>query len=439
MKINKKILPLLILAMVACDDIPCDHEVSDKADKSFIGIWYDDSMNEEFRVFENGTFYDRYSNTMLSGETEGRWSYDRENRRFTETYEYTGQARYVDWTIVEMSEFKFIIKSDENGTNSLEKVVESYELEPGKQKQLLFEDVYPEYDVLSYSSTNEEIVSVSQDGIVIANGAKGTAFVRIETFDFDVWAKILVGYDCLDLWYNYESLIGCDYKGIKDILGNPSINGEDGYSFGYLLPVHEVVAETDFFLDFKNAKTYMIGIVLRDDYPESVVLSYMDSHYYIQSDMGKPLYSDRQSLSDSRVVLTYDKENGIIIVYDISYFLLPDYTYAFGRTTQQIIDEFGELLYDLAYYQVDNYLVSSVCFVTDIQSDKVTSVMLFLSDNANEKLVHSLLSQEYKNLKTSNGQYGYYNADSIQDATVCAVYNPANATITYHDFSSNGI
>lgn len=438
MKIGKKILPLLVFAMVACDDIPCDHEVSDQVDESFIGIWYDDEMNEEFRVFENGTFYDRYSNTMLCAETEGRWSYDRENRRFTETYEYTGQSRFVDWNIVEMSQFKFIIQSDENGTNSLEKVVESYELEPGQQKQLLFEEVYPEHEVLSYSSTNDGIAGVSQDGTVIANGAKGTAYIRIETTDFDVWAKVLVGDDCLDLWYNYESLIGCDYKGLNDILGKPSINGEDGYSFGYLLSIHEVVAEVDVFLDLTNGKANMVGIVLRDDYPESAILSYMDSHYYIQSDLGELYYSDKQSVMDSNVILVYDKENGMIIIYDISYFLIPDYTYTFGRTIQQIIDEFGEFNYDLPLYLLDNYMITSVYFAADATNGKVNLFILFLSDDSNEKLVHSLLSKDYKNLKTSNGEYGYYNANTIADATICAVYAPVDKMIMFYDLTTFG-
>lgn len=435
--IDRVILPLFIAAaLYSCDDIECDHIVNIETDQSFIGTWYDAEMNEEFRVFENGTYYDKYSNTMLNGETEGRWSYDKENKRFTETYEFTGQVRFIDWKIVSLTDFSFVIQSDLNGTGSLSKVVESFVMEPGEQQQIMFSEVYPEYNVRSYSSTNDRIASVTDDGLITANGAKGTAYVKIETESFDVWAKVLVGDDCLDLWYNYESLINCDYQTMCNRLGKPSIYGEDGYSFGYSLSIHPVLAQVEFYMNQSNSLVETIALVLRKDFPESVVLSYMNSHYYRQSAMGADVYSDNSTLSGSSVYLDYDRKNSVIYIYDTSYFKFPDYTYTFGYTTQQIVDEFGELYYGMALYDVSNYYAVSVYFSPDEITDRITSFMVFLSENLPEEQIHSQLSERYKNLKTSDGQYGYYNANSIQDATIMAIYRPENATIIYYDMTS---
>lgn len=109
----KKIFCFIILSIsfaVACTEL-CDHDVIDGTTPGkidiydyFEGTWYEECENEEIRFTKSGTMYDKYCNINRSGETEGRYEVDIENKRLTYTYEFMGQMQFADWKISDMTD-----------------------------------------------------------------------------------------------------------------------------------------------------------------------------------------------------------------------------------------------------------------------------------------------------------------------------------------------
>ena len=83
----KKKLSLIALAMTigmtSCSDDECNHDPIDNGGYEIVGSWYEEAENEEMRFSENGTFYDRYANYLRCAEVEGRWEYDKKNKKLT--------------------------------------------------------------------------------------------------------------------------------------------------------------------------------------------------------------------------------------------------------------------------------------------------------------------------------------------------------------------
>ncbi|MDO4160459.1 MAG: hypothetical protein Q4D41_08395, partial [Prevotellaceae bacterium] len=286
MKKNLSIIALAItLGFTSCSEEDCDHIASDSSSStsttnSIVGSWYEEAENEEIRLNENGTFYDKYCNTRLCGEVEGRWEYDKDNSKLTWTYSYSGQTQYADWAINNHTEFSFTIYSETVGSHILEKIVETYELEVGETVDIQFPTSYPSYTVQSYESKNERLASVTSDGKITAEGEKGCTYIKIKTSTGNVWVKVIVGDDCLDLWYDYQSLIGVNYSTLRNVLGTPSITGEDGYSYGFTTTYHDYIKEVDVFLNQSTGLVEEIQLLFRVGVAESQLLSYLNTHYY---------------------------------------------------------------------------------------------------------------------------------------------------------------
>ena len=174
----------IVLGFASCSDDECDHSVIQPDSSSLLdvaGNWYEEATNEEMRYNENGTFYDRYCNTTRSGETEGRWEYDQANRRLTWTYSFMGQTQFSDWTVDDLTEMSLTISSTTVATHTLERIVETYQLEVGQTANIQFAADYPSYTVLSYTSKNERLASVDNQGVITAEGEKGTTYIKVET------------------------------------------------------------------------------------------------------------------------------------------------------------------------------------------------------------------------------------------------------------------
>lgn len=438
----KKITMILIgLSLaVSCTEL-CNHiDIPDPSTDSWspIGTWYEETQNEEIRFSASGTMYDKYCNTIAARETEGRYEFDYKNWRLTYTYSFLGQTQFADFKVSDVKDYSFSIYSDVVGSISLEKVVETIQLEPGESKELTFFSEHPELVLLS-TETNSRIVSVDSKAIK-ASGERGTAYIKLNTDNGTMWAKAVVGDDCADLWYDYVSFIGRDYSYMKSVLGSPSLNGSDGYSFGYTMQYHDILKEVDFFFNSSSGLLQEIGLVMVDGVPAAQVESYMKAHYYPMSDMNG-FYTSSPTLEESIAMLFYDKGNNVVYLADASFFVFPDYSSYLGRTSVEIIAEFGESQFGstLLYYTLYNNYATSVYFSVSASLGTVDSIQMTLYDDVNPQFVHNTLSEKYNCYKydETSGKYAYRNAGE-DDSTIMIIYDSANATVTWFDLLNYG-
>ena len=168
-------LILAAFALASCND-DCDHNFSGGGGGDFTyeylssgtGSWYEEEENEEFRPTSNGKFYDKYCNLKRAAETEGIYEISEKGSRMTMTYKFMGQNQFADWKISNVKEFSFVMTSEQVAAHTYEKIVETYTLKVGQSQKILFGTEHPSYSVRSFSSNNEHIASVSNDGTITA-------------------------------------------------------------------------------------------------------------------------------------------------------------------------------------------------------------------------------------------------------------------------------
>lgn len=111
----KKVLFFIAIAIAlgftACSEDKCNHqtEFSPETTISVVGNWYHEAENEEDRYSADGTFYIKYNNVQRSGETEGRWEYDKANSRLSWRYVSMGQNQFTDWKVKNLTDFSMTI------------------------------------------------------------------------------------------------------------------------------------------------------------------------------------------------------------------------------------------------------------------------------------------------------------------------------------------
>lgn len=446
---NKKItLGIFALSLVvACSEV-CDHDIikgpypPDETIYDYLeGTWYEEPENEEVRYTKSGTLYDKYCTVNRSGETEGRFEADQDNMRLTYSYEFMGQMMFTDWKISDMTDFSFTISSDMVGQHKLEKVVETVSLEVGDSCSLAFFKNNTEYKLVSMESSSR-IVSIDKNTHKITScGEKGSAYIKLNTDKGTAWAKVIVGDDCLDLWYDYVSFIGKDYNYMKSILGTPSVNGEDGYSFGYSMLMHDLIAEVDFFMNKTTGLIEEIALVLINAAPAAQIQSYMKAHYYPTDEVGNgEYYTTSPVLSESVALVSYNKTQSIVWISDATLYVLPDYSEDLGKTEDEIVAKYGELYYGiLPLYEVTNYYGYSIFFQLSETTGKVTAAQFSLMPEHDVDSVHGILSSRYNHYKTdeTNTKYAYRNAGE-KDSTIMVVYDAENDTVTWFDSVNYG-
>lgn len=387
-------IAIVSFCITSCGEDECDHNIQTDKEEALdvVGNWYEEAENEEMRFNESGTFYDRYCNVRRAAETEGRWEYDKDNSKLTYTFSYLGQTQYADWTVKNLTEIGMTISSSTVADHALERIVESYSMEVGSTQAIQFSTAYPTYSVQSYQSNNPLLADVSSDGIITATGEKGTTYIKVVTDKGNVWVRVTVGDDRLDLWYDYASLLGANYTTLRNILGTYSIAGDDGYSYGYsLADLNDYAKELDVWLDSSTGKVSELALALKDGVPESEVVSYMNAHYYPYTALGSEYYTTCDSLKNSKAVVRYDKENKCIRFLPTDMFGIPDYTSDFGLTESEIVAKYGELyLGALPYYAVSNQYVSTVYFVIDETTGKVTAYQLTTEDGVDPETIKSV-------------------------------------------------
>ena len=446
----KKLVFLLLtaFAVASCND-DCDHQLPPPPPignwlAEGTGAWYEEEENEEMRFSQSGTWYDKYCNKLRSFETEGRYESDY-SHKLTYNYTFMGQTQFADWTISNRDELSFTITSDKVGSHVLEKIVETYNMTIGKTQQISFANDHPNYTVQSYKSNNERIASVSESGLITTNGEKGTTYIKIGTNNGNAWVKVVVGDECLDLWYDYISLIRQNYTQVRTILGNPHQNdGDQGYF--YAMESHDVVQQVGLWLDPSTRIVEQFQLQLKEGVPSEVVMTYMESRYYKFKEIGNSVqFLNNTTLDNSVAIIEYNQDAKTIIIVDVRkyYNLWPDLTSTFGLNKSQVKTKMDEMGY--AFYQSfdtysangsDAYLITgydmpyAVEFV--FNPDNVVSQYWIYMKQNDESQLNALLDQyEYAKEEQAGRVFPFYN----KDKTMRIELNLDKAAVVYTDLT----
>lgn len=455
MKKSTFIALLIAFGMASCSEDECNHytnNIPDHADASIIGSWYEEDLNEEIRYNENGTLYDRYANYEHCAETEGKWEYDSKNSKMTHTYSFMGQMQFVDWTVKNLTEFEYTISSSKVADHKSEKIVESYDMKVGNTVKIEFPSVYPDYPVISYTSNNERIASVTSDGIITAEGEKGITYIKVATAGFNVWVKVTVGDNCADLWYDYIGLLGLDYNGMRkelSCLGEP-VSYDDGYTFRYITQLHDIIDATEVGLCPEDGMVTAVGLIIKESVPEVEILSYMDARYYKTGESGPYIfYSSEENQEVSKAIIAYNKNDKFVMFYEAKHFLHPhvkdlwtDFVPLFGSDKDQVkkaMDGYGYsfLMSDFNYSKdgSDYYAISAnqyaqmVGFVFN-PDKQVSEFWVYMNIKSDANDVYEYLCAKYKEYKSENEEYTFvfYNEDKSMKVT----FDLVNAAVIYN-------
>lgn len=466
----KKVLYLIAIAIslgfTACSEDKCDHqtEISPETTISAVGNWYNEAANEECRYSADGTFYTKYNNVLRSEEIEGRWEYDKANSKLSWRYVFMGQNQFDDWKVKNLTDFSLTISSNEKGEFTYEKIVETYKLEVGNTANIKFAVEYPDYVVSSYVSTNPRLATVNSDGLINAEGEKGTAYIKVRTNQGNVWVKVIVGDDCQDLWFDYVGVISQDYSTMISTLsslGKP-YTGEDGYSFGFKHTHHDVVDITKVYLCPEDGLVEEIQLVLKESVPEAEVLAYMNSHYYsMMEDESLVYYSTLKDKDASKAIVAYDKEKKVVYFLETKHFfqkahLWKNFTKLFGKNKTEVKNAmtsygYSFLTTDVSYSDngsdyyniVDNDYVKMIGFVFN-PDNQVSEFWVYLKSSAVIKTVYDDLCNKYQEASDENSSIRrvFYNQDKSLRITLDAqsqavVYN--NQKMKQHEVSKFGL
>lgn len=436
----KKLFMLIAMAMplffTACSDDD-DTPNEENSWSEITGSWYNEDANEEIRFYESGTFYSRFCNVQRSNETEGRWEYDQKNHKLTWTY---NQTITNNWNVKDVSATTLTISNTESGTFKYERVVDTYTLKYGETTNIQLSTDYSSYSVYSYSSKNTRLASVSEDGTITAAGEKGTTYVKLTTNKGDIWVRVIVGDDCLDLWYDYQSLMGADLNTLKQVLGTPDESTDYSYSFNVYV-TSDVVQTVKVFMDERTNKVSEIGIALKQAVPAASISSYLSSHYYAYSDMGSAFYATCPLPEKSAAIVWYDSTNKLVYFLSPLVYAWPDYTDTFGLTTNEIVARFGDLYYgSLAFYALSNVWVESIYFNIDKTTGKVVAYEMGVKSGYDSALVRSKLAALYNYWKAddTNTQFAYLDGDTRNTSNLMVVYNTTSKSVIYYDLQNYG-
>ena len=448
----------IILGFTSCSEVECDHNNkggSSEFDKTIVGNWYEETMNEEIHYSENGTLYDRYSTWVRCEEIEGRYEYDKENKKLTYRWASFGNNQQSDYSVKKIEEFNLTIFSDKNGTFSLEKIVEEYNLKVGETVSIKFASDRLDYKVLSYSSNNDRLASVTSEGLIKAEGEKGITYIKVNTDKGNVWVKVTVGDNCADLWHDYVSIIGMDYNTVHKTLsslGEPYTQGDE-YALGYIQTLHDVVEISKIFLCPEERTVNEIQLVLKEAVTEAPVLAYMDSHYYkMLEDKDIVYYSTVADREASKAIIAYKKAEKTVVINETQHFFHPhvkdlwyDFTTTFGKGKEGVKTIMADLGYPFImsdhnysvdgsdYYSIkDNEYASMVGLV--FNPEKQVSefwVYLHLTSDANE--INSYLSNKYIHHEEEDTEYNVVFYNKEKDMRV--VLDLYNAAVVYTNLS----
>lgn len=452
----KKILSFFIASAIAfsfssCGEEECDHGVYADFSGELVGTWYEEAENEEISYSATGTFYDKFSNLLRCAETNGRYELDMENKKLTEYYTFMGQNDVSDFKLYELSPFSFTMFSKYVGEHKYERVVTILNLKVGESQSITIPAEYS-CSPYSYQSTNSCIASVSSDGTVKAEGEKGTAYIKMETSYGTVWARVVVEANFADLWFPYSNIIGMSYKEMSDslkVLGEP-YSGEDGYSFGYRMLFHDVVDQTNVFLDSQKDKVTEIQLEIKKSVPEASIISYMSSRYFKFAENSDYIfYTTCKDKEKSVAMVAYDKKQKKVIFIDAEVFFYPqlwnDFTPLFGTgkaAIENAMDSYGYpfLMSDFGYsdngsdyYKIqDNNNADMVGFVYN-PDNLVSEYWIYMKAHIDYQTVFDYLVHQYiiEDSEETDYSFVFYNSNK----SLRVVLDIKNGAVVYTDLT----
>lgn len=141
-------------------------------------------------------------------------------------------------------------------------------------------------------------------------------------------------------------------------------------------------------------------------------------HTYIDivTDQGTAVYE----------VIVFDDEN-----------MFEDYSFAFGKTIQEIVDLKGnDYLYrndknGLVYYSTD-YLTDTVKYITGAyDKTHVEFVQLYLNDNISKSKIKQYLDGKYELLSSTDNKYSYVTDKVVDGNPIAAIYDSNSSIISF--------
>lgn len=436
----KKFLSLIALAitfgMASCSDDECDHTTNPTPQENpIVGMWYEETNNEEVNYDESGTYYDRYCNVVLSGETEGRYEFDQANMKLTYRYSFIGQNVQDDFTVKNLSELTFTLSSQNASALNMGKIVEKYKMEVGEVVKLKFSSERVDININSYASKNERIASVTPDGTVTAMGEKGTTYIKIATSVGNVWAKITVGDDSKDIWCDFTSVIGENYNTMKQYfsrLGDPASDGIN--YFAYYPANHLYIKNINVLVDTEKDMVTAIQVYLRESIPAIEITSYLKSRLYKQENVD--FYSNMPITEDSKALVSYNQEDHVVTYLETQSIIHPelwqDFTKLFGSNNNQVkaaMDKYDNsfLMTDYSYskdgsdyYSMANNDYAQMVGYVFNPDKQVSEFWVYLNTTPNMKAVYDYLSHKYteNESESTTGTLVFYNTDGSIKVTL---------------------
>lgn len=437
----KKLVFLLLtaFAVASCND-DCDHGFDGGGINSdiLVGSWYEDTQNEEDTYSPSSAFYGKYCNKLVQGEGQGTYRLDSERNRLTWSYHVNGMGMTSDWKVRDITKYQFVQYSDV-AVLTYGKIVETYNMNGGATQQINF----TELNVQGYESTNENIATVSSSGLIKATGEKGTVYIKVKCLEATVYVKVIVGEDYPDLWIDYSSLLGEDYAGMKNMLGDPDKANENnnGYSlYVYVTELHNILGGLRISINSDTHKIDQVDMIIKEGVPQEELLAYMNAHYFrLPGNYGTQYhYSTSSDLEKSRAVYALetsttsdDGSRTILIMKEDLYEELmntdpvPRFSKFFGLNKEQVntvvddrgwkyYDKFdnyshnGSVAYTFAGYDYTNTI--ELVYNTD---NVVSQCVVYMTSNTPDRLLLKYLNENYIEAENENTKlkHVYYNSE----------------------------
>ena len=151
---------------------------------------------------------------------------------------------------------------------------------------------------------------------------------------------------------------------------------------------------------------------------DGTIIAISAGHTYIDivTDQGTAVYE----------VIVFDSEN-----------MFDDYSFAFGKTIQEIVDLKGnDYLYrddknGLVYYSND-YLTDTIKYITGVyDKSHVEIVQLYLNDKISKSKIKQYLDSKYELLSSGENKFSYVTDTKVDNNPIAAIYDTDSSVLSF--------
>lgn len=415
----------------------------------------------------------------------------------------TGTTTYIDWVGKSISAFEFIFDLYNGNTYlgeaTLHKVLQIIELECETHTTPDYKSITGLNSSMTFTSLDKSIVSVNATSGELTANAQGSTYLLVSTekgmfaLAVNVVApqkaleQLILGtwiYDNVDEkeWQRtkfvegglaYVDWTSATYDLQETSSGTYSVDGEKvaisvKTSTGTRLNnVWEITKSSDFEIEYNctsdgtsvgkyngqrllESDTIAVGESVTPEYTTLTdgqpVLSYnshnksiatVDNNGTIEGVATGRTYIDVETDNGTAVVEIVVKKAAVADIY-------PDYTKSFGKSVDEIIEEYGSAFYESGtsyYFTQSNEYVSFVAFSFSSSTGTAYAASVFLLDNADKQNVLGYLKNKYyyyeKGSDTANNYYAFTNKETLAASNIGITFDVANGLISYVDLTAN--